>query len=206
MSDAGRGTSETSHVPDGWLVDLDRIFATTADRVPNDTFAEPTVLPGWTKAHVIAHVHFNALALCRLVGWARTGVEASMYASAAQRAEEIEHGARTEPMHLRMLVKASAERFTTEFGGLAEPQRSRIVVTAQGRHMTAAELAWLRCRELGVHAVDLAAGTEFDDLPSGFVDALVNEILAKRLAAGEGPVLASWLAGREASAPLGRWL
>ena len=145
-----------------------------------------------------------------------------MYASAAQRAEEIEHGATTEPMYLRKLVKASAELFTAEFAGLTETQRRRIIVTAQGRHITAAELAWLRCRELGVHAVDLAAGTGFDDLPDGFADALVNEILApalifsprlkpvrclaKRLAAGEGPVLASWLAGREPATPLGRWL
>ena len=206
MSDAGRGPAGASQVPDGWLADLDRIFATTVDRVPNDTFTEPTALPGWTNAHVIAHVHFNALALCRLIGWARTGVESSMYASAAQRADEIEHGATKEPMYLRKLVKASAERFTAEFAGLTETQRRRIIVTAQGRHITAAELAWLRCRELGVHAVDLAAGTGFDDLPDGFADALVNEILAKRLAAGEGPVLASWLAGREPATPLGRWL
>ncbi len=190
----------------GWLAELDSIFIGALDRVPDDSFAEPTTLPGWTTAHVIAHVHFNALALCRLVGWARTGVAASMYASADQRAEEIEHGATQRPANLRALVTASAERFTTEFGGLTESELARIVVTAQGRDIPAAQLAWLRCRELGVHSVDLGVGTDFDDLPPAFVEALTNEILAKRLAGGEGSTLAAWLTGRNLSGRLDRWL
>ncbi len=195
-----------SEVTAGWLAELDSIFIGALDRVPDDSFTEPTALPGWTTAHVIAHVHFNALALCRLVGWARTGVGASMYASADQRAEEIEHGAAPPPARLRALVTASAERFTAEFGGLTESELARIVVTAQGRHIPAAQLAWLRCRELGVHTVDLGAGIDFGDLPPAFVEALTNEILAKRLAGGEGPTLAAWLTGRNLAGRLDRWL
>ena len=43
--------------------------------------------------HVVAHVHYNARALRRLVQWATTGTENRMYASPEQRASEIEAGA-----------------------------------------------------------------------------------------------------------------
>jgi maleylpyruvate isomerase len=192
--------------PDRWLTELSETFADTLQRVPDDSFAEPTALPGWTTAHVVAHVHFNALALCRLVGWARTGDESAMYASAAQRSEEIEAGALESPSRLRQSARDSSDRFITELAALTETQRRTVVVTAQGRHIPAAELAWLRCRELGVHAVDLNAGTTFDDLPPGFVETLVGEIVTKRLAGGEGGSLAAWLTGRDRSTPLARWL
>jgi len=191
---------------DDWMVELSALFEDTLGRVADAAFVEPTALPGWTIAHLVAHVHFNALALCRLIGWARTGEEATMYASAAQRADEIESGAKESPTQLRQWARESADRFMTEFAALTDAQRQAIVVTAQGRRIPAAELAWLRCRELGVHAVDLEVGTTFGDLPAGFVDALVNEIVAKRLASREGASLARWLTGRDPSTPLDRWL
>jgi maleylpyruvate isomerase len=191
---------------ESWLVELNDAFADALERVPDSAFADSTALPGWTTAHIVAHVHFNALALCRLVGWARTGEEAVMYASPAHRNQEIESGALESPERLRRTVKESADQFVTEFAALTEAQRQSIVVTAQGRHIPAAELAWLRCRELGVHAIDLNTGTGFDDLPTGFVTALVNEIVAKRVAGGEGPSLAVWLTGRDGATPLDRWL
>ena len=188
------------------LPELGRLFAETLARVPDDAFDDPSLLPGWTRAHVVAHVHFNAVALCRLVGWARTGVESAMYASPAQRAEEIERGAAEAPAVLRREVSESAVQFSTEFGQLTEDERERIVVTAQGRHVPARELVWIRCRELGVHAVDLDAGTTFDDLPGTFVDGLVHEIVDKRLKSGEGANLAALLSGRTDGRPLERWL
>lgn len=191
----------------GWLAEMDELFAETLARVTNDQFEVPTALAGWTRAHVIAHVHFNALALCRLVGWAETGVESAMYASDEQRAEEIEDGATYPPEQLRELVAGSAERFSSAFGRLSDAALERIVTTAQGRRIPAREIAWLRCRELGVHAVDLDAGTSFADLPAGFTSALVHEIIARRVSAGEGPTLAAWLTGRRQDAqPLDRWL
>lgn len=65
----------------------------------------------------------------------------------------------------------------------------------------------MRTREVAVHAVDLGVGVTFDDLPPDVVTRLVNEIVARRLDAGEGPGLAAWLTGRiGAGAPLGPWL
>jgi maleylpyruvate isomerase len=129
-----------------------------------------------------------------------------MYASPAQRAEEIERGAAESPAELRREVSESAVQFSAEFGQLTEDERERIVVTAQGRHVPARELVWIRCRELGVHAVDLDAGTTFYDLPAAFIDGLVHEIVDKRLKSGEGANLAALLSGRAEGRPLERWL
>jgi maleylpyruvate isomerase len=65
----------------------------------------------------------------------------------------------------------------------------------------------MRFREVAVHAIDLGVGLTYADLPIDAVSKLVNEIVAKRLDAGEGPALAATLTGRVgAGAPLGPWL
>ena len=49
--------------------------------LPDDALALPSRLPGWTRAHVVAHVARNAEALGRLARWAATGVETPMGSS-----------------------------------------------------------------------------------------------------------------------------
>jgi maleylpyruvate isomerase len=164
-------------------------------------------LSGWTRAHVIAHLHSNAEALRRLVKWARTGNESRMYASAAQRTEEIETGAQLQPEKLRALVHESAAALADDLAQLTPAQRARTVITAQGRYLPAAEVSWLRCREVGVHAVDLDAGVTFADLPDDFLTALVNDVIVNRAAKGELATLAAWLTGRaRPDEHLGPWL
>ncbi|MBD3008267.1 maleylpyruvate isomerase N-terminal domain-containing protein [Streptomyces sp. 5-10] len=73
-------------------------------------FARPSALPGWSRAHLVAHVARDADALVNLLNWARTGVETSMYASADQRAREIEEDARRRPEDLRAELLAADGR------------------------------------------------------------------------------------------------
>jgi maleylpyruvate isomerase len=185
---------------------LTPVFLDAVDSLSDASFAEPTSLPGWTRAHVIAHVHSNAEALRRLAGWARTGEESRMYASPAQRSEEIESGARLEPGKLRAIVHESAAALGDDLAGLTGAQRDNTVITGQGRSLPASEIPWLRCREVGVHAVDLDAGVTFADLPGEFLAALVQDVIVKRTANGELAALAAWLTGRATGGPIGAWL
>ena len=73
------------------------------------------------------------------------------------------------------------------------------VLTAQGRTVPATEVPWLRAREVYVHAVDLATGLSFAELPASFCAALCDEVIAKRGTA-PGPALVLAAAG-----PGGRW-
>jgi uncharacterized protein (TIGR03083 family) len=62
------------------------------------------------------------------------------------------------------------------------------VVTAQGRTVVASEVPWMRAREVWVHAVDLATGLAFADLPADFAAALCDDAAGKRNA-DAGPAL-----------------
>ncbi|MFD4610271.1 maleylpyruvate isomerase N-terminal domain-containing protein [Streptomyces sp. NPDC058440] len=178
-------------------------------------FSAPSVLPEWTRGHLVAHVAANADALCNLVHWAATGEETPMYASAEERAAGIAKGPALSADQLRSWLTTSAHRLAEGLDGLTGEQWQQRVVTAQGRTVPATELPWMRAREVCVHAVDLGAGVvTFADLPKGFLTALVAEISAKRglteLPDGPLPEVAAWLAGRPhslADAPeLGPWL
>jgi maleylpyruvate isomerase len=150
------------------------------DGLSDPDLDQPSALPDWSRRHLLAHIASNAEALGRLLSWARTGVENRMYASPEQRAADIETGSRRPAGQLRDWVRDSASTLSAVFAELPEPAWRASVVTAQGRTVPASELPWLRAREACVHAVDLATGTGFADLPAGFLTALVDEITAWR--------------------------
>lgn len=190
-----------------WMDGGTRLFLTTLGKLADDDLDRPTALPGWTGRHLVAHVHYNAEALRRLTRWAATGEENRMYASPAQRAREIEHGAVLPAAELRDLVQRSAEDLASDLDQLPPEAWQAAVVTAQGRTVPATEIPWMRAREVCVHAVDLGGGATFGDLPSDFITALLIDVVRKRAGGAEGAELAAWLTGRAADTPaLSPWL
>lgn len=190
-----------------WMDEATGLFLDALGRLSDDELDAPTPLPGWTRRHLIAHVHFNASALRRLTSWAATGTEQRMYASPEQRNAEIEQGATLPSAELRRLVRESASGLAADLGALPAGAWQAAVITAQGRTVAATEIPWMRTREVAVHAIDLGAGLTFADLPAGLTAALLADVVRKRAAAGEGPALAAWLTGRAPAAPrLGPWL
>jgi uncharacterized protein (TIGR03083 family) len=190
-----------------WLDDTTRLMLRAVDSLDDNDCASPSALPGWTVAHIVAHLHFNAEAIARLTQWARTGIETPMYSSMNQRNADIEAGAVLPTAELRGLLHASTSALEDAFDALSPSQWEHLVVTAQGRTIPATELVWMRFREVAVHGIDLGRGISFVDLPGEAVAKLVDEIVAKRLAAGEAPALAAWLTGRTTTGPaLGPWI
>src|ERR1700679_1619038 len=63
--------------------------ASLSDAAPT----QPSLLPGWSRGHVLTHLARNAEGSARLLTWARTGVPSYEYESADARAAEIEAGA-----------------------------------------------------------------------------------------------------------------
>lgn len=192
------------------------------ERLDGDGFDAPSSLPGWQRRHLIAHLAANADAIGRLTTWARTGVRTPMYASPEQRAADIERGASLGVEELGEWFRESSEELAQAFASLDDAALAREVVTAQGRTVPATETAWMRAREVLVHAVDLDAGVGFGDLPDDFLRRLRADILVKRRheilpeVHGELPDVVRWLAGRgaegvrladDSAAPmLGPWL
>jgi maleylpyruvate isomerase len=70
-----------------------RALLATAAKLDDDDVRAPSLLPGWTRGHVLTHVARNADGGTRLLTWARTGAESYEYPSLEARAAEIEDGA-----------------------------------------------------------------------------------------------------------------
>ncbi|MGW4793725.1 maleylpyruvate isomerase family mycothiol-dependent enzyme [Nonomuraea sp. NPDC004297] len=197
-----------------WADDGTEMFLDAVAGLDQAAQQEPSLLPGWTRKHVVAHVAANADALGNLVRWAATGERTPMYATPEERAAGIERGLRMPAGELDAWLRRSATALAGASAALTGEQWSAEVVTAQGRTVPATEVPWLRAREVCVHTVDLGLGVAFADLPADFLEALCVEVVAKRggVPSVEGPLAerAAWLTGRPhrlVGAPdLGAWL
>jgi maleylpyruvate isomerase len=141
----------------GWLTTGTELCERVVTSLSDAEFAEPSRLPGWTRAYVIAHIDGNARGLGNLVTWARTGIETPMYTSMEQRDADIEAGALLAPRELRARLVQSSAQLADGFKSLREEDWSVQVRTAQGLTIAAQEVIWLRAREVMIHAVDLGA-------------------------------------------------
>jgi maleylpyruvate isomerase len=135
-----------------------------------------SLLPGWTRRHVAAHIGYNARAIARLVEWAGTGVETPMYPSTSVRDHEIEFGATLSPIALRNLFDHSAVHLNVEWRDLPDEAWYHVVRTIQGREVPASETVWMRSREVWVHAVDMDNGATFADIPTPVLERLLRDI------------------------------
>ncbi|MGH3712519.1 MAG: maleylpyruvate isomerase family mycothiol-dependent enzyme [Micromonosporaceae bacterium] len=166
-----------------WVRTGTDLFLRQLDGLSDPDLALPSRLPGWSRAHLAGHLARNAEALTRLVHWADTGVETPMYASPEQRATEIEQSAQLPPPELRDDVRATARRLdqamatldTPASRGAANPWDAE-VRSAKGRLIPAAEIPWMRVREVWLHAVDLGTGVTAADLPAELVDCLLDDV------------------------------
>lgn len=209
----------------GWWEGGEQAFGTAAGRLGDVDLLGPSLLPGWTRAHVLAHVAGNADALVNLLTWARTGVETPMYTSVKVRDTEITRRAALPPQGLRAEVRTTTERLAEGVRTLPAAAWTAEVRTAQGRTVPAQEVLWIRSREVWVHAVDLAAGLTFHDIPDEVLAALLDELFRSwerkgvlpdvtvtagdrgwgrgaLVVAGSLPAVTGWLTGRAAGEEL----
>ncbi|UNM13008.1 maleylpyruvate isomerase family mycothiol-dependent enzyme [Streptomyces formicae] len=159
-----------------WLrAGTDLLLAHT-DGLTDAEVTAPSLLPGWSRAHLLAHLARNADALLNLLTWARTGVETPMYTDLAQRERDIEQGACAPPARLRADVRATAAGLDAAIAELPSRSWTAPVRSALGRDIPASDVPWLRVRELWIHLVDLGTGASFGDLPTALVDALLTDV------------------------------
>ncbi|CAH0153416.1 hypothetical protein SRABI83_00771 [Arthrobacter sp. Bi83] len=151
-------------------------FARKLNELSDQDLDGDSLLPGWTRRHVTAHIGYNARAIARLVEWAGTGVETPMYASTSVRDHEIDFGATLSPIALRNLFDHSAVHLNVEWRDLPEDAWHHKVKTVQGRTVPAEETVWMRTREVWVHAVDLNNGATFTDIPAPVLSRLLKDI------------------------------
>ena len=160
-----------------WWADAEIAVAGRLDQLADDDLRAPSALPDWSRAHVVGHLTRNADALVNLLTWARTGAETPMYPSREARDAGIETTAAQPPGELRADYAAACARLAVAIETMPASAWTAEVRNAQGRTVPAAEVPWMRAKEMWVHGVDLDAGLAFADLPAGFCVALVDEVL-----------------------------
>lgn len=153
-------------------------FDRTLAQLPDVELDGSSLLPGWSRRHVIAHVCYNALGLLRLVHWASTGIETPMYPSSEARDAEIEEGAALPPGELRALVVRTSNELDEGWRGLTDEAWHARVRMSQGPDFPATTTIWLRTREVWLHAVDLNSGATCDDFPPALIDRLLSNVLS----------------------------
>jgi len=149
----------------GWLQAGTELLTSTVAELPDDALAGPSLLPGWTRAYVVGHLARNADALLNLLRWARTGVETPMYPDQASRERDIERSAGQPPAALRADLQDGIDRLADGFRTMPAEAWQHTVRTNSGRLVPAAEVPWMRVREVWVHAIDLAGRAGFGDVP-----------------------------------------
>ena len=172
-------------------------------RMGDDAFAAPSGLPGWSRAHVLSHIARNADAMVNLLTWARTGVPTPAYPSREQRDADIEAGARRSASEIRADVVETSDRLAQVVGAMPDEAWSARVRNAQGREIPATDIAWIRAREVWVHAVDLDVGAAFTDMPAPMVRELLDDVTPTLAAADGCPSLRLVARGQDATWTLG---
>jgi len=170
--------------PEAYLLQL---RTATADLVgaigalPDMDVRAPSLLPGWTRGHVLTHLARNAEGGTRLLGWARTGVPSYEYESLTARAAAIEQGADRPAAALVADVRGSADGFSAAADEMPARAWQQTVRWTTGHETDAALIVPMRLGEVLIHHVDLDAGSRPQDWPAAFVsDYLDRAVTALR--------------------------
>lgn len=152
-------------------------FDEILSRLDDPDLRGDSLLPGWSRAHVAAHVAYNARALTRLVNWASSGKRMPMYESRASRDAEIEAGAHLTAPQLQRLSAEEARGFESAWSALPEDRRDYQVRDGRDSPLPIKDALTLRSRELWMHLIDLDAGVTPDGVPATLQQRIVQEVL-----------------------------
>jgi maleylpyruvate isomerase len=165
-----------------------------------DDLAAASLLPGWSRTTLVAHIAGNALGQIRMLRAAQDGRIGDQYpGGAAGRVAEIEGLARDAATAVAALHRSAddLEAAWQDTVDWTAPARA-----LSGELIPVSRLPWIRWREVEVHAVDLARDYRPADWPAPFVERLLAELHEwpdlPPLDGITGPdhALAAWLSGR----------
>ncbi|MGG2464991.1 maleylpyruvate isomerase family mycothiol-dependent enzyme [Streptomyces sp. RGM 3693] len=189
---------------------------------------EPSALPDWSRAHVLAHIEGIGLAMARQARYALRGALIEPYDGGwPARAAAIEEGSRRTAAALRAAVEDALTEASAAWAAVGPEDWSRPVGYRNGA-LRDALLAWWR--ELTIHTTDAGLGPGADQWPRELCHHLLDHLAprapegvrlvlaptddpaaVRRYGPADGPVvtvrgpltaLAAWWAGRTPHAPL----
>jgi len=180
----------------------DRLLA-TATALSDAQAREPSLLPGWSRGHVLTHIARNADGMVNLLRWARTGTPTPMYASAESRAADIEAGAGRPAADLAADVRESAAALAAEAASMPEDAWTAQVRALHGPPFAALEVLERRLSEVEIHHVDVGAGYAPGDWPTDFLGGALPRVAESFAGRDDVPPCVAWAEGAKDSFRLG---
>ena len=163
------------------LADADQALVRTVDGLDDAAYAEPSLLPDWTRGHVVAHLALNAEGLAGVLHGAHVGRVAADV--------RLARGAATPTSPSCAAAPRRAARAAPRRERRCSPRRSARCTRPTGRAASSARRAdptWrcvnvplMRVREVEIHHADLDSGYAAADWPADFRVVLL-ESMTKR--------------------------
>jgi maleylpyruvate isomerase len=200
------------------LPDATRRLIRTADALPDEAYVEPSGLPDWTRAHVLAHLALNAEGLAGVLAGIAEGRPTPMYSSQEARDGEIAELATKTPSAIRTRLLGGCTELADAIAAVPADEWDQVVERVPGgRTFPASAIPGMRLTEVEIHHVDLAAGYDYTRWPEDFAVHLLDAMAASQRAAGSFRAVAtdldrSWVFGEGGAtisgtgAALGWWL
>ncbi len=196
----------------------DRLLA-TVESLPDAAFGEPSVLPGWTRAHVLSHLALNAEGLGGALSALAAGESTPIYTSPEDRDADIDALAAGDPGTVRERLRSGVLAFAGAVRQLPpDAWQGTLDRLPGGPSLPATETLAMRHREVEIHHADLDAGYAHADWPEPFVGAVLDAVSLDQAASGPFTLVATdldrtWPVGdgdgpavRGTGSALGWWL
>ena len=166
-------------MPDPRLLELldsgTRRLVRTVDAMTDAQWREPSLLPGWTRAHVVAHLTLNAEGLAGALEGVHEGRSVPMYASNERRDSDIAELSKASLSLLRDRFLGSTTVIGEWVEELADNLAGKVIErTPGGRRFPAGDVATMRTREVEIHHADLGLDYTAASWPAAFVVLLLD--------------------------------
>ncbi|MCU1426532.1 MAG: maleylpyruvate isomerase [Actinomycetia bacterium] len=165
-----------------------RALLVEVDAFDDTDMRRPSLLPGWTIAHVCTHLARNADSHVHRFAAAGRGEMVDQYAGGlAGRAAEIEAGTARDAATIIADVRGTIAAFAAAADAVPDDAWECASRDARGAIRPAWELPLRRWQEVEVHRVDFGRGYSHREWTDAFLDRLiplVREKLPERLAPG----------------------
>lgn len=120
-----------------------------------DEWHQPSLLPGWTRAHIATHLARNADYLRSVVNAAVAGAPQPALASSAERRAELELGADRRGLALQIDLDAASGALQNAIESVTDWTGT---ITVDGADLPLSVLPLIRLNEIKMHVIDLDCG------------------------------------------------
>jgi maleylpyruvate isomerase len=124
--------------------------------LPDAEWQSPSLLPGWTKAHVATHLAWHALGLAAVADRIYQGQPQPAW-SVSDQTVDIEAGSQRDALDLQVDLDTTAGRLSRVLEAF-EPEHWTATLTTPLGPLPAIALSMARLNEVVLHHVDLACG------------------------------------------------